>query len=109
MTVGLLGLVTASPFIPLIQSPVAARGGQSHFRGENACWRGNVFRAAKIGTVPCVPSSLILHPSSFILPPYTNPHRFRRYHSNPNKPTSVKNIDQVSQKVFLVSCCTSRY
>jgi hypothetical protein len=29
-----------------------ARGGQSHFRGENACWRGNVFRAAKIGTVP---------------------------------------------------------
>ena len=40
--------------------------------------------------------------------PYTNPHRFRKYHSSPSRPTSVRKNDQVSQKVFLVSCCTSR-
>ncbi|MCX7425250.1 MAG: FG-GAP-like repeat-containing protein [Planctomycetia bacterium] len=33
----------------------ASRGGQSHFRGENARRRGNVVLAAKIGTVPGEP------------------------------------------------------
>ncbi|MCX7427227.1 MAG: hypothetical protein NTW96_16565, partial [Planctomycetia bacterium] len=31
----------------------APRGGQSHFRGEIACRRRSVLRAAKIGTVSC--------------------------------------------------------
>lgn len=34
---------------------------------------------------------------------YTNPHRLRRYHSNPSRPTTVKKNAQVSQNVFFVS------
>ena len=34
------------------QSPSTARGGQSHFRGEQGRLQGNDHRAAKIGTVP---------------------------------------------------------
>ena len=41
----------------------AARGGQSHFRGDHACLHGNVAGAAKIGTVPSqesLPQALLI-------------------------------------------------
>ena len=34
-------------------SPLAARGGQSHFRGRYVGFESDARRAAKIGTVPC--------------------------------------------------------
>ncbi len=39
-------------FVAMLEQELAARGGQSHFRGEKRGSESNVFPAAKIGTVP---------------------------------------------------------
>ncbi len=57
---GLVHFSAERPFWPIDHWPKtwacpfpAAQGGQSHFRGGQAVFRGDAPRAAKIGTVPC--------------------------------------------------------